>query len=282
LTACAKKNYNGQIIPRVQGSRLILFAAFRILFVVLLTLFWSVPVLLLSSLDPYAERSARLIRFWAKGNLWGCGVKVRVRGLERLDPRHAYIFMSNHQSQFDILALMAVLDTFQLRWVAKQELRKVPVLGLCMQRTHQILVDRESHAQAVATIRRVKELLNAGISVLFFPEGTRSKDGQLLPFKPGGFAVAVQTGVPVVPVTVNGSRAIMPSGDWKIRAGKIEIVFSEPIQIDPHLKKKMAREELLLKVQQAIAANHHPDLRSVTPAGASLVVPSSAPEQPTL
>jgi 1-acyl-sn-glycerol-3-phosphate acyltransferase len=260
---------------------LILIAALRILFVVLHTLFWSVPVLLLASLDPYAERSARLVRFWAKGNLWACGVKVRTQGLERLDPRKAYLFMSNHQSQFDILALMAVLDAFQLRWVVKQELRKVPVLGLCIQRTHQIIVDRESRTQAVATIRRVKELLNAGISVLFFPEGTRSKDGQLLPFKPGGFAVAVETGVPVVPVTVNGSRAIMPSGDWKVRAGEIEIVLSKPIHIDPHLGKKMARETLLLRVQEAITAHHRPDTASALPAGSPLVAPSSAPEQPT-
>lgn len=260
---------------------MVLIAALRIFFVVLHTLFWSVPVLLLSSLDPYAQRSARLIRFWAKGNLWACGVKVRVHGRERLDPHKAYLFMSNHQSQFDILALMSVLDAFQLRWVAKRELRKVPVLGLCMQRTHQILVDRESRAQAVATIRRVKELLHAGISVLFFPEGTRSKDGQLLPFKPGGFAVAVETGVPVVPVTINGSRAIMPSGDWKVRAGEIEVILSEPIQLDPLLNKKMAREELLRQVQQAIAVNHRSDLPAAPSVDSPLVVPSSAPGRPT-
>jgi 1-acyl-sn-glycerol-3-phosphate acyltransferase len=264
-----------------EGRRLLLIAALRIFFIVLHTLFWSVPVLLLSFLDPYAERSVRLIRFWAKGNLWVCGVKVRVQGLERLDPRKAYLFMSNHQSLFDILALMSALDVFQLRWVAKQELRKVPVLGLCMQRTHQILVDRESRTQAVATIRRVRELLSAGISVLFFPEGTRSQDGHLLPFKPGGFAVAVETGVPVVPVTVNGSRAVLPFGDWKVRAGQIDIILSEPIHIDPQLNKKTAREELLLQVQQAIAANHRPDPRSVPPVDSPLVVSSSAPGRPT-
>jgi 1-acyl-sn-glycerol-3-phosphate acyltransferase len=260
---------------------LLLIAALRIFFIVLHTLFWSVPVLLFSFFDPYAERSARLIRFWAKGNLWACGVKVRVQGLERLDPGTAYLFMSNHQSQFDILALMSVLDAFQLRWVAKQELRKVPVLGLCMQRTHQVLVDRESRAQAISTIRRVKELLHAGISVLFFPEGTRSKDGQLLPFKPGGFAVAVETRVPVVPVTVNGSRAIMPSGDWKVRSGEIDIILSEPICINPQMNKKMAREALLLKVQQAIAVNHRSDTPSVSSVDASLIAPSSAPGRPT-
>jgi 1-acyl-sn-glycerol-3-phosphate acyltransferase len=260
---------------------LILIYVLRLLFIALHTLFWSVPVLLLSSFDPYAERSARLVRFWAKGNLWVCGVKVRGHGLERLTPATAYLFMSNHQSQFDILALMSVLDAFQLRWVAKKELRKVPVLGLCMQRTHQILVDRESRAQAVATIRRIKELLNAGISVLFFPEGTRSKDGNLLPFKPGGFAVAVETGVPVVPVTVNGSQAIMPSGDWRVRAGEIEIIVGEPIQVDPQLSKKTARDELQRKVQAAIAASHRPE-SSVAAVGSPLIVPSSAPGQPTL
>jgi 1-acyl-sn-glycerol-3-phosphate acyltransferase len=260
---------------------LLLIAALRIFFIVLHTLFWSVPVLLFSFFDPYAERSARLIRFWAKGNLWACGVKVRVQGLERLDPGTAYLFMSNHQSQFDILALMSVLDAFQLRWVAKQELRKVPVLGLCMQRTHQILVDRESRAQAISTIRRVKELLHVGISVLFFPEGTRSKDGQLLPFKPGGFAVAVETRVPVVPVTVNGSRAIMPSGDWKVRSGEIDVILSEPIRINLQMNKKMAREALLLKVQQAIAGNHRSDTPSVPSVDASLIAPSSAPGRPT-
>jgi 1-acyl-sn-glycerol-3-phosphate acyltransferase len=150
-----------------------------------------------------------------------------------------------------------------------------------MQWTHQILVDRESRAQAVATIRRVKNLLNAGISVLFFPEGTRSKDGHLLPFKPGGFAVAVETEVPVVPVTVNGSRAIMPSGDWKVRSGEIEVILGEPIQIDPQVSKKMAREELLVKVREVIAAQHRPDAPLTPPVNPSLVVPSSAPGHPT-
>jgi 1-acyl-sn-glycerol-3-phosphate acyltransferase len=281
LTAYGRKNYNTGTISPDEGHRLLLIAVLRILFIALHTLFWSVPVLLLSSLDPYAERAARLIRFWAKGNLWACGVKVRVHGLERLDPRKAYLFMSNHQSQFDILALISVLDAFQLRWVAKRELRKVPVLGLCMQRTHQILVDRENRTQAVATIRRVKELLTAGISVLFFPEGTRSKDGNLLPFKPGGFAVAVETGVPVVPITINGSRAIMPSGDWKVRSGEIEIIVEEPIPLDPHISKKTAREELLVKVRQAIAAHHRPGTPLVPPVNPPLVVPSSTPEQPT-
>lgn len=257
---------------------MILLAIVRLLFVIFHTLFWSVPVIALSFFDPYAQRSVRLIRFWARGNLWACGVKVRARGKEHLNPQHAYLFMANHQGQFDILAVMTVLDAFQLRWVAKQELRKVPVLGLCMQVTHQVLVDRQSRTQAVAVIRQIRALLRAGISVLFFPEGTRSTDGRLLPFKPGGFAVAVESGVPVVPVTINGSRQIMPSGDWKIRSGEIEIVFSEPIQVNTHLDKKAAREELLVKVEAAIAA-HHEAAPPAAPPDISLPVSTAVPER---
>ncbi len=257
-------------------------AVLRILFVVLHTLFWSIPVLLLSFFDPYSERAVRLVRFWAQGNLWVCGIKVRTYGRERLDPKQAYIFMSNHQSNLDILALMVAFAAFPVRWVSKYEVRKVPVLGLCMQRTHQVLVDRQSRTQAVAVIRQVRQLLDAGISVVFFPEGTRSRDGRLLPFKPGGFAVAVETGVPVVPVTVNGSRALLPPGAWQVRGGEIEVVFGEPITINPHLDKKAAREELLVQVRAAIVAHLRTDPLQVAPCVASCVMLPAAPGNPTL
>ena len=233
---------------------MIILATLRMAFIILHTVFWGGPVYLLSFLDPYAERAARLIRLWAKGNLRACGVSIRVQGLSQLNPHSAYLFMSNHQSQFDILALMAALEDFPLRWVAKHELRKVPILGACMQRTHQILVDRGSRTQAVATLRKVKELLGAHISVLFFPEGTRGEDGRLLPFKPGGFMAAVEAGVPVVPITINGSRSVLPPGDWKVRSGEIEIIFGTPIPIRRDGTRKAARIALLTQVETAIAA----------------------------
>ena len=233
---------------------MIILATLRMAFIVLHTVFWGGPVYFLSFFDPYAERAARLIRFWAKGNLWACGVSVRVQGLSQLNPHSAYLFMSNHQSQFDILALMAALEDFPLRWVAKHELRKVPILGACMYRTHQVLVDRGSRTQAVATLRKVKELLDAHISVLFFPEGTRGENGRLLPFKPGGFMAAVEAGMPVVPITINGSRLILPPGDWKVRSGEIEIIFGAPIPIRRDGPRKAARSALLTQVEAAIAA----------------------------
>jgi 1-acyl-sn-glycerol-3-phosphate acyltransferase len=261
---------------------LALLAALRIVLIALHTLFWAVPVVLLSLVQPYSRLITAIIRWWAVGNLWVCGVKVRATGQDRLDPRRVYLFMSNHQSQFDILALTAALKGFPIRWVAKQELRKVPVLGLCMRLTQQVLVDRQSRTQAVAVIRQVKKLLDAGISVIFFPEGTRSRDGRLLPFKPGGFAVAVEAGVPVVPVTIHGSRAVLPSGEWKVRSGTIEVLFGEPIQLATHLPKKMAREELLRQVWRIISASYQPEQARAALVAAPLTVPppSSEPRTP--
>jgi 1-acyl-sn-glycerol-3-phosphate acyltransferase len=237
-------------LPRLS----LIVVSFRLLLVALLTIFWGVPVILLSFFDPHAERAALLIRFWAREVLWVCGISVRVRGRERLDAATSYLFMANHQSNFDIPILMAAFDTLQIRWVSKREVRKVPIIGLCMQRTQQVLVDRESPTQAVAVIRQVKTLLNAGISVIFFPEGTRTRDGRLQAFKPGGFAVAVEAGVPVVPVTIRGSRAIWPPGGLNIRPGVVEVIFSDPVHLAVHLNKKAVREDLLTRVREAIVA----------------------------
>ena len=254
---------------------MIILATLRMAFIVLHTVFWGGPVYILSFFDPYAERAARLVRFWAKGNLWVCGVSVRTQGMGQLNPHSAYLFMSNHQSQFDILALMSALEDFPLRWVAKDELRKVPILGACMQRTHQILVDRKSRTQAVATVRKVKELIRAHISVLFFPEGTRGENGRLLPFKPGGFMAAVEAGVPVIPITINGSRSILPPGDWKVRSGEIEIVIGRPLPIHRDGPRKAVRTVLLTQVEAAIAAQLKTDESPSTVAPAER--PSSLP-----
>lgn len=244
--------------------------AFRLLLVALLTIFWGGPVILLSFFDPHAERAALLIRFWARGVLWACGVSVRVSGRERLDSSQSYLFMANHQSNFDIPILMAAFDTLQVRWVSKREVRKVPIIGLCMARTQQVLVDRESPTQAVAVIRQVKTLLDAGISVIFFPEGTRTRDGRLQAFKPGGFAVAVEAAVPVVPITVKGSRALWSPGGLEIRPGEVEVIFGDPIQLNAQLNKKAAREDLLTRVRESIAAQLQEE--SLTPASAAASV----------
>lgn len=286
LTITLKENYNAPTFSVKQEPQLprwyLPIVLVRILIVALLTLVWSVPVLLFSFFDPHAERSAHLIRFWARCVLWTCGITVRVRGREHLDPTRAYVFMANHQSNVDIPILMAAFAQIQVRWVSKQEVRKVPVIGVCMARTQQVLVDRDSPTQAISVIRRVRALLTDGISVIFFPEGTRTRDGHLQAFKPGGFVVALESGVPVVPITLNGSRAIWPPGGFDLRPGTVEVDFSEPITLDPQLPKRVAREMLSAKVREAMVARLHdappnPSV-SVSPV---VVSTSSASEHPS-
>ena len=255
--------------------------ALRFFTIALLTLFWGVLVILFSYFDRYGERAVRLIRFWARGVLWVCRVKIRVHGREQIDAKKAYLFMANHQSNFDIPILMAAFDTLQVRWVSKQEVRKVPIIGLCMQRTHQVLVDRDSPTQAIAVIRQVKSLLEAGISAAFFPEGTRTRDGRLQPFKPGGFAVATAAKVPVVPTVINGSRALWPPGGVDLRPGTVDVVFCEPISVNPHLNKKAAREDLLTKVHAAIAVQLRDDVPVAETVASPALVLTSASEHPT-
>jgi 1-acyl-sn-glycerol-3-phosphate acyltransferase len=176
--------------------------------------------------------SFRVAQAWADAILALYGVRVRTRCLAEFDPRAPYVIMSNHRSQFDILAVIAGLREHQLRWVAKKELTRVPVLGWALKHTGHIIIDRSNPEQAIASLRAARTQMERGISVVLFPEGTRSEAGQsLLPLKKGGFMLALETGFPIVPVVVRGSREILPRGSWCAAAGEIEVVVGAPIPV---------------------------------------------------
>ena len=184
-------------------------------------------------------------RMWARAILALYGVSVRTRRLAKLDPRAPYVIMSNHRSQFDILAVVAALGNHQLRWVAKKELTRVPIFGWALKHTGHIVIDRSDPPQAIASLRAARAQMERGISVVLFPEGTRSEAGQaLLPLKKGGFMLALETGFPIVPVVVRGSREILPRGSWRAAAGEIEVVVGAPIPV-----AGVAREELMARVR---------------------------------
>jgi 1-acyl-sn-glycerol-3-phosphate acyltransferase len=189
--------------------------------------------------------SYRVCQLWARLNLLVCGVRVQRRRLGRLDPNAAYVFMSNHRSQYDILAVVAALDEFQLRWVAKKELTRVPVFGWALKHTGHIIIDRSDHVQAVRSLSAAREQMLDGISVVIFPEGTRSPAGQvLLPLKKGGFMLALEAGFPIVPVVVRGSREILPRGSWRPEPGEVEVIVGEPIPV-----AGVERDELMRRVR---------------------------------
>jgi 1-acyl-sn-glycerol-3-phosphate acyltransferase len=217
----------------------------------------TIPSCLLIVASSLFDRKGRLAygigRLWAWMILTIGRIRLKVQGLDRLDPGRQYIFVANHQSNLDIPVLAQTLSKFQLRWLAKKELLRVPLFGWALWASRHIIVDRSSRSKAMASLRKAKERIAEGISVVFFPEGTRSPDGQLLPFKRGGFVLALQTQTPIVPITINGSGAVLPKGDWRIRGGEIEVIISDPISLEKHHPGNL--RSLLSQVRRTIESH---------------------------
>ena len=190
------------------------------------------------------RRAYHLSQVWARVNLFVCGARVYARRLAALDPARPYVFMSNHRSQFDILAVVAALPEFQLRWVAKKELTRVPIFGWALQHTGHIIIDRSDHAQAVASLSAAREQMRNGVSVVIFPEGTRGPPDGLLPFKKGGFMLALEAGFPIVPLAIRGSEQVLPRHSWWIGSGDIEVVVGPPLAVTG-----VERDELIRRVR---------------------------------
>ncbi len=153
---------------------------------------------------------------------------VRVHGAGRLRAGESYVFLSTHQSWMDIPVMLGYLPA-QLRIAAKREVFQIPFLGWHMRRSGQIPINRGSTAESIASLRRAARLLGGGVSAFLFPEGTRTRDGSLQPLKKGGFRLALESGLPVVPVTIVGTRRAMPRGSTVLRAGAAHMHLDPPI-----------------------------------------------------
>lgn len=188
------------------------------------------------------RRAYTLSRLWAHLNLVLTGVRVHGTRRAPLDPTRPYVFMSNHASHFDALAVVAALPEFQLRWVAKRELASIPVFGWALRRAGHIIIDRSNPEQAFASLRAARAMMDTGISVMIFPEGTREgHDHELLPLKKGGFVLALETGVAIVPLAVRDSRTILPRDEWRIRRGTIDVVVGEAIPVEGKTREALVR-----------------------------------------
>ncbi len=191
-------------------------------------------------------------RFWGRLGLLMAGVKVTVNGAELL-PEGPVIVMSNHASNFDILALQGCFPR-QLSWIAKKELFTIPVFGWSMQRGGYIALDRGDGRKALRSMDEAAQQIKAGASVIIFPEGTRTTDGHLLPFKRGGFLLAVRAGVPVVPVSITGSFAINPGGSLELNPGRrVHLKIHPALPVPQGVRSGEAEELLMQQVHAAIA-----------------------------
>jgi 1-acyl-sn-glycerol-3-phosphate acyltransferase len=184
-------------------------------------------------------------RLWARSILFLTRVKVSVKGLEHIDPRVPYLYMANHQSMFDILSLLAYLPV-QFRWLAKKELFHIPVFGYSMARAGYISIDRSDRRSAHKSLLEAARKIAGGVSVVIFPEGSRSTDGWIRPFKAGGFHLAIRSGRPIVPVVISGAREVMPKGRLRIRPGHICVSVNPPIDTTSY--KDKAKKELMERV----------------------------------
>ena len=168
-------------------------------------------------------------RNWARSLLAAAGVRVRVRGLEHLDRGGPQILVANHQSYFDVWALMAVVPA-SLRFVAKGEIARIPLLGKAMEAAGHIFIDRDQARSARDTLRRAgRRMREGGLSLVLFPEGTRSADGELGRFLRGSFWLAIETGAPLVPVAIDGGYRVYPRGSKRVTPGRITVCLGAPI-----------------------------------------------------
>jgi 1-acyl-sn-glycerol-3-phosphate acyltransferase len=183
----------------------------------------------LSLFDSSGNLPHLVARLWGRIQIRTTGTRVTMRGLEYLDPRRSYILVSNHQSFFDIFSLLGYLP-LQFRWIAKAELFRIPLLGWSMSRTGYIAIERDSPKKAYRSMLAAAEKVRNGVSVLIFPEGTRSRDGILQPFKKGVFLIALKSQAPILPVAIRGTRDIMRKNDWRTYPGNVEIRIFPPIE----------------------------------------------------
>lgn len=173
---------------------------------------------------------------WGRAMCRLAGVPVRVEGAENLSPDQTYIFMANHVSQFDIFAGQGYFP-HDFRWIVKKELFRIPVFGAAMRRAGLVAIDRSHGREAMKSLNAAAEHINSGTSVLIFPEGTRSQDGTLQPFKAGVITLAIKAGVPVAPVGFIGTYEVLPKGRFLATPGEVRIRIGQPISIQAYTMK---------------------------------------------
>lgn len=221
-------------------------------FGVINTLIWSLVAIFLSLFSP----SGRIVHFyvavpWSKIILWANGVRVEIHGLNKIDKDKAYIYIPNHLSVFDIFALLVCLPV-DFKFIFKEEIMRVPILGWAMRRAGYISISRSSPAKARRSVKQAVHMVKNGASLVIFAEGTRSKDGHLQPLKKGAFQLAISSGSSIVPVAIKGSNKVMPKGAFKLKKGFITIQLGTPISTVNYERKTMP--ELIERVTGCLRA----------------------------
>jgi 1-acyl-sn-glycerol-3-phosphate acyltransferase len=195
------------------------------------TVVMGIAATVVGHLRPRSPLVQRIIVAWSRSWLIPAGVSLEVRGADRLDTSRSYIVVANHLSNMDIMVCFVALPV-PIRYLAKKELFRVPLLAQAMRAIGIVEVDRQHRGAATihAVNRQSRMVMERGLSLIVYPEGTRTRDGVMRPFKKGAFTMAVESGLPVVPVAVHGTREVWRPGSWWMRSGAVTVVIDAPIE----------------------------------------------------
>jgi 1-acyl-sn-glycerol-3-phosphate acyltransferase len=224
--------------------------------VVIMTFICGLLAVAAGVVNPYSRVVYFIGQMWVRSILFVSGTKIDTTGMDKIDLSRNYVFISNHQSHFDVPAVFRVIP-HTIRFLTKKELYKIPVFGWAIQAVGMIKIDRANREQAQASLNKAAEVMKKGVSIVVFPEGTRSKDGTLGQFKKGGFIIAIKAGIAIVPISISGSRFILKKHTMRIRSGKIRLVFDQPIGTTEYTLDQ--KHMLIEKVRNVIEQNIDPD-----------------------
>ena len=228
-------------------------------------LFVGSPYILYAAITGEIDTLYRMGQRILRGALWIAGVRIRVEGTENI-PAGVCIFAANHTSNSDPPAAVLAIPR-RVSLLAKKEVFRVPVVATALRLASIVPVDRSDRDAAAASVERAVEYLKKGVSFLVYPEGTRSRDGRLLPFKRGTFVMAIDAKVPVVPMSIAGAHRIMQKGELAVHPGEVVVKFHPAVDAADYSAEQ--RGELLDRVHAAVAAGLPEEQQPLSPAGAS-------------
>ena len=214
-----------------------------------LTILTAVFTIVLSPVFPNAQFSYFPARWWGRFFCYLLFIKVKITGLEKLDPKKSYVIAANHQSIYDIFVVYGWLPMI-FKWVMKAELRKIPLVGKACESAGHIFIDRKNPVAAKKSLDKAEAQLRNGVSVVVFPEGTRTYTGQIGKFKKGAFRMATDLHLPIVPVTLRGCFERLPRNGFIITPGTIEMIVHEPVEVEGYEHEK--QPELMQKLHDII------------------------------
>lgn len=268
VDAAAASEWTQPVAPGVAAVRGVLWTALNFVQAVY-TCLWTSCWIVAALVVRVATRDVRVPlamarRCWAPGLLRGGGMRVEVLGLENVDFSQPHFFAANHQSIVDILVLFYVLPV-PLLFILKEELRRVPFLGAYVAAMGMIFIPRGERRRSLENLALCRRRLAAGMSIAMFPEGTRSRDGRVAPFKPATFLPAIDSGVPIVPVALAGPERILPPGTFKARPGTIRVAFGRPVPtagMGRGDRRRLAQEvrERILDLHRSLRSGSSPNV----------------------